>query len=335
MTTKPLPKYERRVRSVLEYVRNEGGKNIDLTPFKDQEGLAGVILHDDPQPINLALTELAEERELQIFQTYQARRFKGWIVNRAGQHVVLFETGMGSMTSSVVIHEIAAGLLGVKSSRAPRILKIGTCGGLHKGQNAGTVFVPRWALDDEGSTKWNKPCEYPWNVASFHESAWIPSDPCLTAQWSRWLQSLRPPLRWWPTMTRRPYKSAETTVWTIDTFYPRRWHCERFLAVSANAFVRSGERQHFVAGIDNECSSHFSACLELNASRPTLGLSLKIAAALVVSWTPRHVLNLVSQGNPDRRLVERRRPHEVERRLITEAVRFLLHDVHDKRRWNP
>ena len=102
--------------------------------------------------------KLRDQPGIEITETVP-KRFKGLIIdfNRKGKgdwkRVLVLETGMGSMSASTVIYELAAGL---DKSDSRRIIKVGTCSGLYPEVEAGTVIVPTCALNDEGASKWNQ-----------------------------------------------------------------------------------------------------------------------------------------------------------------------------------
>jgi uridine phosphorylase len=303
------------VRKVLDYVRSSYGKNIDLRPFL-QPFLSGVVLHDDREALDRAQGKLKERRDVWVYETDAAKRFKGWVVNIKcdvdWKRVVLQETGMGSMNASIVVHELAAGLMDkVEEDAARHIIKIGTCGGLYLDQRAGSILVPDYALDDEGATRWNKDTRSVEEVEGvlFHSEPIKPYGN-LTSLWRERLENLRDPLISIDGVkdTRRP-----AAVWTIDTFYPRRWISDKIFELIDN-HKNNNSDSFIIRGIENECSSHFSACQHLH---------LPIAAAVVVSWTRGHVAKLRNDGNPERSEEEKKLVHAIETRLIVEAVDYL------------
>jgi uridine phosphorylase len=314
----PLP--ELAAKNVREYVRRAGGKNVDLAALKPLERLAGVVLHDDVTPLQNVLPELAKRYIIpgEGKPTDPSKRFRSWKVQRGDQHVLLLETSMGSANSSVVIHELSAGLGDLKT----RILKIGTCGGVLDQQPTGTVFVPRWALEDEGATKWNKTVEpmlWPHSTV-FHQPIYS-ADCELTSSWWEYLISPRIAeglnhasdggLEW-----TRDFlgESLQSAIWTIDAFHAYMWHPERFGPVVSDPYVRSGV---VLFGMDMECSSLYSACE---------GVALPIAAALVVTWNREHKLNLARTGDPNRQPREKDRAHAVEEQLVKAAVNYLFRE---------
>jgi uridine phosphorylase len=66
----------------------------------------------------------------------------------ATRPVLYLSTGMGAPSSAIVAHELAAH--GVK-----RIIKVGTSSGLDDRVADGDIVVPLWAIEDEGTSKWN------------------------------------------------------------------------------------------------------------------------------------------------------------------------------------
>ena len=118
---------------------------------------------------------------------------------------------------------------------------------------------------------------------------------------------------WWLHFVANRYgnRKAEAAIWTIDTFHARRWDPERFEPISHTSEIKPGK---VLVGIENECSSHFSACHPLGLSN---------AAAVVVSWS-QHVLNLARDDRPRRERPEKKRVHAIETQLIIEAVDYLL-----------
>jgi hypothetical protein len=202
------------------------------------------VLHDEAGPLRLAIDNLQDSNKLafRVSETDPAKRLKGWIVDSVadGKRVVLLETDMGSMNASIAIHELA-GALHDRPKPARRIIKIGTCGGLHSGQPTGAIIVPNSALEDEGASKWNTPTPYRLKAYTLRDLAL--ADPDLTRQWSEHLGSDNVrrtlvdvarsdhravhPLDWWPGFSSE-HKVTESAIWAIDTFHGRRMHPESF-----------------------------------------------------------------------------------------------------------
>jgi nucleoside phosphorylase len=128
---------------------------------------------------------------------------------------------------------------------ARRIIKIGTCGGLHRDQPAGSVFVPDCALEDEGASKWNvNDLDDQWEAGIIERlKTTKAADAGLTNKWRRSLEStfaseaatvnsgscVEDPLSWWSGSRKREGtgKVRSSCVWTIDTFHARRVHANR------------------------------------------------------------------------------------------------------------
>jgi uridine phosphorylase len=240
--------------------------------------------------------------------------------DRDWKRVLLVKTGMGSMNASLAVYELAAGLRG-KPAPARRIIKIGTCSGLYPDELAGTVLVPCCALDDEGATKWNQKIadEAIWRRALIERLTKVPieADKTLTKEWHDYLGAGCTHSGWWSLFVGdHSYpegKSPRAAIWSIDNF-----HGFRLLAESLYPLMH--EHAHecpdtVPVGVENECSSHFSACKRLE---------LPIAAALVVSWSCNHVLHLATKGEDIRTGSVKDLVHDVETQLIVKAVHYLL-----------
>jgi hypothetical protein len=112
-------------------------------------------------------------------------------------------------------------------------------------------------------------------------------------------------------------------IWSIDNF-----HGVRLLVEKIYPFIE-GQLNKWPdtvpVGLENECSSHFSASRRLN---------LPIAAALVVSWSCDHVLRLIKTGQDSRESLKDQ-VHKTETGPIVHAVKYLLYGSRPKRRGPP
>ena len=325
-------------RTYLKSLRDSKRWNIDLGPLlANGSDVAGIVLHDEFSPLDKARHKLEKMDDFEIYQTNPTKRFRAIVVDfhrdRVSKRVLLLETGMGSMNASLAIYELAAGLLDRPLS-ARRVLKVGTCSGLYAGERAGTVLVPRYALADEGATKWNSLPKNEelgeWLKKRFDEatkSEATSANPELTKKWcdhlrKRWPDCLgdeRGP-EWWSSFRNRhdyqPDSELDAAIWSIDNF-----HGVRSIAPNIydrmDKWVTDSHPNRVPVAFENECSSHYSACLRAD---------LKIAAALVVSWSCNHVKSFVLEGMDTREASVKTSVHDAETDIIVEAVNFLLLD---------
>jgi uridine phosphorylase len=240
----------------------------------------------------------------------------------SGNNVLLLETGMGSMNASLVMWELEASLRGKTDPRSRRVLKIGTCSGLYPDEPAGSVLIPDCALNDEGASKWNEKI-IDWDEWHKGLLGRLKEKPCepystLTADWRNYLET-RCAYPDWASLFlakhRRPGdKGGRAAIWSIDNFHGVRLLVDKIYPLVHGHLDLWPDT--VPVGLENECSSHFSASQRLE---------LPIAAALVVSWSCDHVLHLVTKGEDIRRELKDK-VHDTEKSLIVHAVNYLLYE---------
>jgi uridine phosphorylase len=323
--------------SIDSYFKSIKSRNYPLEGL-DAPVLCGVVLHDEANAL-LRAEEGLRKQGLKVIAADSTKRFRGWTVDLRRDHeckrVLLLETGMGSMNASLVMYELEASLRG-KPDKSRRILKIGTCSGLYEEELADKVLVPACALNDEGATQWNQdttnwdgrrwedwendlvkrlektPCEPDGRPST------RPEVPTLTDDWRNYLREQCGHQDWGTLfVASRPQPAGRTrraAIWSIDNFHAVR------LLVKHRIYPLIQRRvdqwpDAVPVGLENECSSHFSASCRLK---------LPMAAALVVSWSCIQVSELATTGT-DTRGELKDRVHKTETCLIVHAVNYLLY----------
>lgn len=313
-------------RHYIASLRRSRRWNIDLRPLlEDGVDLAGIVLHDDIAPLRRARAKLEEVSGIDVCET-DSKRFKGVVVdarrNRTWKRVLLQETGMGSMNASLAVYELAAALCAGPSS-ARRVIKVGTCSGLHPELSAGTVVAPLYALADEGATKWNSIQDgaelSDWLKGRFEAACDEKAVTCardwLTRQWREHLQKrsysfIGGPTEgpdWWLSFSERHEYSKdnprpEAAIWSVDNFHGARQFATEIYG-SIRDWVLQLKPKYVPFVFENECSSHYSAC---NAT------DLDIATALIVSWSSANVTHFVHEHEDERERALKLKVHDNE-----------------------
>jgi uridine phosphorylase len=117
-----------------------------LQPHLKIEGICrNVLLPGDPNRIDRIISFMTDVREVKT-----GRGFRMATGRYGGVEVAAVSSGMGCPSAAIVVEELAG-------AGAKNIIRVGTCGGLLAGEEAGDLVIPTAAACLDGTTKEYKP----------------------------------------------------------------------------------------------------------------------------------------------------------------------------------
>ena len=125
---------------------------------EDLEGADTAILPGDPGRVPKIAAMLENPRPLT-----QNREYNSYLGTLEGRRVVVISTGIGGPSASIAVEELS--MLGVQT-----FVRVGTCGGMQLGVQAGDLVVVNAAIRMEGTSREYLPIEFP-AVADFEVTA--------------------------------------------------------------------------------------------------------------------------------------------------------------------
>ena len=125
---------------------------------EDLEGADIAILPGDPGRVPKIAAMLENPKPLT-----QNREYNSYLGTLEGRRVVVISTGIGGPSASIAVEELAT--LGVQT-----FVRVGTCGGMQLGVQAGDLVVVNAAIRMEGTSREYLPIEFP-AVADFEVTA--------------------------------------------------------------------------------------------------------------------------------------------------------------------
>lgn len=286
-------------------------------------------MHDEFEVLQQAVTNATwrRRRTRYLGRIDNGSRFGIGVVALGRRWVLLVGTGMGCTGSSLVVYELGL------QRRHVRVIKVGTCVSTYRPCCVGTIFMPDWAIADEGTTRWDGGISrtsqsLPDEVQSvFQGMDAVSTRGNLRAPWMAHMPA---------DLRARVHSSERACVWSSDAFYPllARPDFVRHLAdghevsflddTQARAAIEAirqpaqlGLEQGWwpVMAWDMECSALFSAAHVVH---------VPVAAALVVSWSSSHWVEVGETGSTSRTEADGTIAHDVERRVVVDAVEYLL-----------
>lgn len=295
-------------------------------PLGDLE-LVGVIVHDEVAELDRALRTTGD---FSAVDYPESPRFPARLVWHSGKCVLLVGTGMGGAGSSIVVYELA-----YQRPKVP-VLKVGTCVSTWRSDNeVGTVFLPDWALADDGVVGWDGRCDLDESTSPGQQIVQVLGNKTLVAangglrgEWEKHIRNKAE-----PGSARDRLEGGKTAVLYSDAFY-QIWQLpgfSRHLAEGYYVTPGAGGGRTTVANIGQcENVSGTSAKL-LGWDMETAALfsagqatGLAVAAALVVSWSNEHWTDVGIHGDSKRTNDDSRLAHRIEHELLHEGLRFLL-----------
>lgn len=294
------------------------GRYLKFDGLRPTDKIVGAVVHDGIDAIDRAL-KFPPKRNIET-------RFETRVFRLGNRCVLLIETGMGCTGQSIIAYELA-----LQGYQVP-IIKIGTCVSVRRAkQETGIIFVPRWAVADEGVSTWDKRIHSKLRLPALVEEVFrnktvARASETLHSKWSNHLmrqQSVRKKLA-------GRLVDYETAVWSSDAFYPLMLRPDFFRHLGKGTLIRVNESERRVTEIsrqenkgkwtrlmawDMECSALFSAGETMK---------MEVAAALVISYSNKQSCDIGYRGEDGRSSDEKEKVHAIEDVLIGEAIRYLL-----------
>lgn len=199
--------------------------HLALTPERTA-GARAALLPGDPGRVEKIARFLENPEKLA-----QNREFVTFAGNLGPHRVLVTSTGIGGPSAAIAMEELAA--LGVDT-----FIRIGTCGGMQKNVEAGTLILPTGAVRMDGTSKEYVPVEFPA----------VPDFAVLSAL----AEAARE--------AGGPYRTG--VVQSKDSFYgqhePERMPASAELTAKWNAWVKAG-----VLASEMECAALFTVASSL------------------------------------------------------------------------
>ena len=129
----------------------ENGKemyHIGLTK-SNLEGAKYALLTGDPGRVPEIAKRVGKYKKLAV-----KREYTSYLIEIAGENVLVISTGMGGPSTAICVEELA--MLGIAY-----LIRIGTSGGMQMNVEAGDIVIAQAAIRQEGTSKEYLPIEFP------------------------------------------------------------------------------------------------------------------------------------------------------------------------------